>query len=99
MQAINFWNKLIIHRIKIVSVFILILLSATSEAQRFKWARANNPDYDERKLSYGFMIGLHTSAYQIKYSDQFVDSNFDTVHSVMPPWSPGFSLGFWSILD
>ena len=94
MQALNFWNKFIIHRIKIILVFLLCLHTVATEAQRFKWARANNPNYDERTLSYGFMIGLHSSAYQIKYSDQFVDANFDTVHSVLPPWSPGFSLGF-----
>jgi hypothetical protein len=63
-------------------------------SQRYKWARENNPHYDERKISYGFMIGLHTSAYQIKYSDQFVTQAYDTVHSVMTPFSPGFSLGF-----
>ncbi len=72
----------------------MLLLSAGAEAQRYKWARENNPNYDERKISYGFMIGLHTSGYQIKYSDQFVTQNFDTVHSVMTPYSPGFSLGF-----
>jgi hypothetical protein len=40
------------------------------------------------------MIGIHTSAYQLKYSDQFVTPAFDTVHSVQPQFSAGFSLGF-----
>jgi len=40
------------------------------------------------------MIGLHTSAYQVKYSDKFVTQDFDTVHSVITPFAPGFSLGF-----
>src|SRR5260221_8473632 len=53
-----------------------------------------NPHYDDRKISYGFMIGLHTSAYQVNYSNQFVTPKLDTVHSVVGSYSPGFSLGF-----
>jgi hypothetical protein len=94
MQAAHVWNKLTVHRNKITLAFALCFILAHTEAQHFKWARQNNPDYDKRKISYGFMIGLHTSAYQVKYSDQFVTQSFDTVHSVMAPFSPGFSLGF-----
>jgi hypothetical protein len=65
-----------------------------ASAQRFKWARENNPRYDERFISYGFVIGLHTAGYQVKYADRFVTQDYDTVHAVMAPRSPGFSLGF-----
>lgn len=71
-----------------------MLVAAMAEAQNFKWARRNNPNYDERKFTYGFLIGLHTTAYQLKYSDSMVHDNYDTLHSVMPGWKPGFSLGF-----
>jgi len=54
----------------------------------------HNPHYDDRKITYGFMIGLHTSSYQVNYSDQFVTPKLDTVHSVVGSFSPGFSLGF-----
>jgi hypothetical protein len=94
MQAVNFWDSITVHRNKIIPVIVLLLLSGVANGQRFKWARENNPRYDERLISYGFVIGLHTSNYQIRYSDQFVTQNFDTVHSVMAPHSPGFSLGF-----
>jgi len=72
----------------------LLGLPVLANAQHFKWARRNNPEFDNRKVSYGFSIGIHTSAYEIKYSDQFVTQNFDTVHSVQPQFSGGFSLGF-----
>jgi len=75
-------------------VAILFLVALAAEAQHFKWAPRNNPEFDRRKISYGFMIGLHTSAYEIKYSDQFVTQSFDTVHSVQGSFSSGFSLGF-----
>lgn len=94
MQATHIWHKLHLHRNQIVLVLAFTLISLGAQAQRYKWARENNPRYDERLISYGFVIGLHTSGYQVKYSDKFVTQNYDTVHSVMAPMSPGFSLGF-----
>lgn len=94
MPATYVWNKLIIHRNKIILGSLLVLTPLVSSAQLFKWARQHNPNYDERKFSYGFVIGIHTSAYQVKYSDQFVTAKFDSVNSVRPAFSPGFSLGF-----
>ena len=93
MQATHFRNQLPV-RWKQIAWVLLLLVATQAEAQRYRWARENNPNYDERLISYGFMIGLHTSGYQVKYSDRFVTQNFDTVHSVMAPFSPGFSLGF-----
>src|SRR6478609_11675870 len=94
MQAANIWNKLALHRNKIILLLFCSLPFATQGQQYQKWARAHNPAFDLRKISYGFSIGVHSSAYQVKYSDQFVDSQFDTLHSVMTPWSQGISLGF-----
>jgi hypothetical protein len=82
-----------LHRNQVGLAFLLLLASLPASAQKFRWARENNPRYDERKISYGFIIGLHSSSYQVKYSEQFVTQDFDTVHSVMAPASPGFSLG------
>lgn len=71
-----------------------MLAAGVSHAQKFKWAPRNNPNYDDRKWTYGFLIGLHTTSYQIKYADNFITDDLDTVHSVIPDWKPGFSLGF-----
>lgn len=94
MQASNFRHQFIIHRHALTLGIALLALTLSAQAQRFKWARQNNPLYDEKRVSYGFVIGIHTSGYQVKYADQFVTQDFDTVHSVMAPRSPGFSLGF-----
>ncbi|HEX8059689.1 MAG TPA: porin family protein [Cyclobacteriaceae bacterium] len=69
-------------------------MTLSASAQKFKWARENNPRYDERFISYGFVIGIHQAGYQVKYSPQFVTPSYDTVHAVMAPTSGGFSLGF-----
>lgn len=93
MQAVDFWHKLYLHRAKII-LLLCFFAGGAAQAQSFLWARRNNPNYDNRKLTYGFLIGLHTTAYQIKYSDEMITPGFDTLHSVDPYWKPGFSLGF-----
>jgi hypothetical protein len=96
MRTTHFWNKLGLHSTKVIVVLLLLLSAQYTQAQQKKtrWVKRNNPNYDEKKLSYGFLIGLHSSAYQIKYSDLFVTQEFDTLFAVEPRWSPGFSLGF-----
>jgi hypothetical protein len=92
MRSTNLRNKFIVLGYQIA--LLLVLVSGVSYGQHYKWARRNNPEFDNRKITYGFMIGIHTSAYQLKYSDQFVTQNFDTVHSVQGSFASGFSLGF-----
>jgi hypothetical protein len=91
MQASNFWNKYDLHCAKVV-LLIIVLSAGTLHAQTLR-GRTNNPGYDERKFSYGFLIGLHRTAYQIKYSDEFVTGMPD-LHSVEADWRGGFALGF-----
>ena len=94
MQTTNVLYKLNLYRPKIILVVLLgMLATGQLQAQKTRWVRKNNPNYDDRTLSYGFLIGLHSSALQIEYSDQFVTPDFDTVYAVHPLWSGGFSLG------
>ncbi len=80
---------------KLLPLFLFSLTSLSDGlAQNFQWAKRNNPEYDKRIITYGFSIGLHTTAYQIKYNDNFVTPTYDTVHSIQPSFSGGFSLGF-----
>jgi len=94
MQVTYIWYKFHLHRHKIILILALFVCALASEAQEKRWVQRNNPNYDNKKLTYGFLIALHTSIYQINYSDPFITQNFDTVHSVNPSWSSGFSLGF-----
>jgi len=83
------------HKLTLLGFQVAVLLSCgVAQAQHYKWAPRNNPEFDRRKISYGFMIGLHTSMYEIKYSEAFVTQSFDTVHSVQGSFTGGFSLGF-----
>jgi hypothetical protein len=94
MQDTNILYKFYIHRLKIILTLCLIGNVLLCEAQRTRWVQRNNPNYDDKKLTYGFLIALHTSTYQVDYADKFITQQFDTVHSVNPIWSSGFSLGF-----
>lgn len=94
MQVTYFWDKFNLHRHKIVFILVLLCCASAGTAQQKRWVQRNNPNYDNKKLTYGFLIGLHTSIYQVNYSDAFVSQSLDTVHSVSPDWSSGFSLGF-----
>ncbi len=94
MDIAHIWDQFALHRNKIGFILFLLVLPFASHGQLFQWARMHNPRYDDRKISYGFMIGVHTSSYQVNYSDQFVTPKLDTVHSVVGIFSPGFSLGF-----
>lgn len=87
-----------LRALSVALLFIALLSSHLATAQYYTNKRhenKNNPNYDQRKkLTYGFLIGLHTTAYQIKYSDAFVTPAFDSVYSVNPEWKQGFALGF-----
>ena len=95
MPNIDLWDKFTVHSYKIgLACLLLAMLPRPGQAQLFRWTRQHNPDYDKKKITYGFSIGLHTSSYQVKYSNKFVSKPYDTVHSVQPVFLPGFSLGF-----
>ncbi len=92
MQDIISWNKFNLHWNKVIIVALFACVSLNSFGQYNK--RENLPFYDDQLLHYGFLIGIHTSNYQIKYSDAFIESGLDSVHSIIPGRLPGFKLGF-----
>jgi hypothetical protein len=86
-------------RALLATLVLLSLLSAKEATAQYyankRQVSKTNPAYDERKkVTYGFLFGLHSSSYQIKYSDEFVTQSFDSVYSVEPAWKSGFVLGF-----
>lgn len=93
MHPTHFWNMLHIYWHKIVRVFILAVFIPLSAMGQESFQK-NLPFSDSRWLHYGFSIGLHTSSFQLKYSDKFVTPAMDSVHSIMPGIAFGFSLGF-----
>lgn len=93
MQAFNIWHKFDLHWRKVVLVVAIVLFFSSGVFSQ-RQVGVNNPNYDDRFISYGFLIGIHTSAYQLKYSEEFTTRSLDSLYSVSPRWSAGFSLGF-----
>lgn len=95
MREALFWNMLCLYRKESWLIVVLALLSFTElKAQDPKWT--NLPTYDDKFMHYGFSLGLNTSTFRYKLSDQFF--NGDTVMSIKPQASVGFTLGFISNL-
>ena len=100
MHTINFWDKLYLSGQKVVLLFFLLGLlvsagPAYSQNPVLK-SRENLVDYDQRLLTYGFTLGIHTSALRLKFSDNFIQNpgTFDTVANINTPNGVGFSIGF-----
>ncbi len=96
MQTAYIWNKLHLHWPKALITLVLLLAFAfTADAQYgAKRRQINNPGYDNKNFSYGFIIGGHTTSYSLKYSERFLSEEFDSVYAISPKFSPGFALGF-----
>jgi hypothetical protein len=74
-------------------VFAIVYFANQSVAQQQK--TRNLPFYDDKKLHYGFLIGLHQSRLHVQeYSELFATrDDLDTLKAANPMISPGFSLG------
>lgn len=93
MQASNTRNQLHLYWGKVaLSALLLFAVGSESSAQ-------NNPsenliNYEDQWIHYGFLMGIHSSKYVIKYSEAFTQPALDTVHSIVPGNLGGFKLQF-----
>ncbi|MDH5474190.1 MAG: PorT family protein [Cyclobacteriaceae bacterium] len=92
MYTINIRHQFNLYGRKIIVLFFVVFVCFNSSFAQLRQPNMNNPEYDNRMISYGFLIGLHTSGYQLKYADAF--DTIDSLHSIQTITSPGFSLGF-----
>ncbi len=92
MQTTNLRNKLYIHRNKVIVIALLIALPFAANSQGYK--KENLPNYDSELIHYGFYLGGHNASMKLKYKDAFLSNEFDSLHSVIPQSSPGFTVGF-----
>lgn len=74
MALTNIWHKLHLHRQKVVFAVILMLCSfGTAQAQNQKIIGENKPGYDEKRIHYGFYLGMSFSKYNIEHSQYYAD--------------------------
>lgn len=95
MDPSYFWNMFNLRSRKIAVFYLVFFGACFMSARVFSqgYTQLNLPNSDERWIHYGFSIGLHSTGFKLDYSDRFVSPEFDSVHSIMPRYTFGFSLG------
>ena len=89
-------QKSLIIAILLVGLLASVYAQSPRKERRIAHQSDNLPNYDNRWLHYGFLIGMHSSAFRVRYSDRLAGgaaAGTDSLHSVMPGNSFGFSLG------
>lgn len=97
MQTTHFRHQLHLCGREIGLTLFFILMMSLSSFGQGRFGLISGSGSDDKTISYGFFLAAHTNAYQIKYSDAFVNhasTGSDNVRSIYPKFSPGFSLGF-----
>lgn len=94
MALTNIWYQLHLHRQKIAfaALFILCLLSSVQVQAQKKINAENKPGYDEKRIHYGFYLGLPLTRYNIQHSQDYVNQLPDGA-TVNAKTRPGFLPG------
>ena len=94
-----FWNMFYLHRNKIIfCAFFLLFFQSNAFSQIITERKAgiNLPNYDYRKMHYGFYLGLNGSTFKAEHSADYVRrlANPDSALTANPKFTPGFLIGF-----
>lgn len=99
MQTSNIRNIIHLYRreVGLLALVFTFLIQPAFAQMRFNTISTSGQD--DRAISYGFFLAGHTNSYRLKYSDAFVNQtgNFARTQSIMPVYTPGFSLGFLAV--
>lgn len=93
MQNANIRHSFHLHGKKIITFALLCFIFCFNEVHAQNNDKINLPNYDKKWLHYGFVIGTHFSSMGLQYNENFTDRRMDTLHSIMPKNTFGFSLG------
>ncbi len=96
MQTIDIRYQLNLHWRKIGFTLYLLFFLGLNGMSQDTYKPLNNSGQDDQFISYGFFLAGHNSSLRLKYSDAYMESNqgYNNIQSIMPVFSPGFSLGF-----
>ena len=92
MHTTYFWDKFNLHGYKVIIILLLALYGNSAFGQ--KEYDMNLPNYDEKWIHYGFLVGIHRSYYNLDYSERFLSGQMDSLLSIQTPMRVGFDLGF-----
>ncbi|AFL84214.1 putative protein-translocating porin PorT [Belliella baltica DSM 15883] len=99
MQTIDIRYQLNLYWRKIIVLGFLLLISFSSTFAQARFKEISQSGQDDKLVSYGFFLATHTSSWRLKYTEAFVsDPAAANIQSIMPVFTPGFSLGFLATL-
>jgi hypothetical protein len=92
------WNKLHIHRQKVAILGFVAFLILTTQSAAFAQTKIkgeNKPNYDAKRIHYGFYLSLPFTRYNVEHSQEYVDQlgRGAGAMKVNPKVSPGFYTG------
>lgn len=96
MYFANIRNFEYLYRAKsFVAIFLLLVvgISGAHAQEAEKRKVINLPNFDEKRMHFGFYLALNYATYRVKRSD-FMAAHPDSIRSVSPKGSAGFTLGF-----
>jgi len=90
MEITHLWNKLDLQCKKVVSLALLSLLFFYGNAQKSQ--NINYAQYDEKKLSYGFILGGHYDSFVLSHTNDYQENT--SVTNLKGDGGSGYTLGF-----
>jgi hypothetical protein len=97
MQTPDLRHQLNIYWRKIVASLFLLVFTSSSLFAQARFNAISTSGQDDKAISYGFFLAVHTNSWRVKYSEEFLNPEnavLGKVQSIVPLFTPGFSLGF-----
>lgn len=95
MQTTDIRYQLNLHWRKVILLSFTLLVSISSVFAQARFKEISQSGQDDKLISYGFFLATHTNSWRLKYTEAFITDRGDVnLQSIMPVFSPGFSLGF-----
>lgn len=88
MYTIDFRNLLCLCRKKIILLVFVIACRMPSQAQTL-----NQPDYDAKKVRFGYLLGLTQTHYKIRYNEFFLLPGNTDYFSITSPTTYALKMG------
>lgn len=82
-----------IHRQKIVTSLLLLLLAVTTSWSQNFSKQKFQPEYDAKKVRFGYFLGVAATNYKVKYNNYFLTNGNTEYFSVNSPVSFGLKMG------
>lgn len=84
--------KTILTTLRTYSVLLLMVAAGALYAQGRMTSGMNNPYYDEKRVHFGFSLGLNFMSYIV--TESLVEQNGELYHARVSSMLPGFAVGF-----